>query len=79
MYEPYIRMTPQYIAGRGKFGEFALFESLAKKFWRISKSAKRLLIVSTNLDAFSLANHERLAKFPNLSRYTVSFRCLPDV
>ena len=38
-----------------------------KKVWR-NTSAKRLLIVSTNFDGFSLANHARLAK---LSRYIV--------
>ena len=32
---------------RRKFGEFTLFENLAK---RISRSIKRLLIVSTNLE-----------------------------
>ena len=41
----------------GKFGELTLFEHLAKKVWLISRSAKRLLIVSTNLDGSSLANH----------------------
>ena len=37
----------------------------AKKVWRINitRSAKKLLIVSTNLDGFSLANHGQFAKF----------------
>ena len=43
-----------------KFGEFTLFEHLAK--WRMNRSAKRLVIVRTNLDGFSLANHQHLTK-----------------
>ena len=39
-----------------------------KKVRRIDRSAKGLLIVTTTLDGFSLANHEQFAK---LSRYTV--------
>ena len=38
-----------------------------KKIWRINRSANRLLIVSTNLDGFSLANHGRFTKFANVS------------
>ena len=38
-----------------------------KKVWRINRSANRLLIISTNLDGFSLANHGRFAKFANIS------------
>ena len=41
----------------GKFGELTLFEHLAKKVWRLNRSAIRLLIVSTNLDGFNLVNH----------------------
>ena len=33
----------------GKFGKLTLFEPLAKKVWRINRSANRLLIVSSNL------------------------------
>ena len=44
-----------------------------KKVWRINRSAKGLLIVTTTLDGFSLANHERFAKFAKLSRYTVIY------
>ena len=33
----------------GKFGKFTLFEYLAKKVWQISRLAKRLLTVRTNL------------------------------
>ena len=48
-----------YIAG--KFDEFTLFEQLAK----------RLLIVSTNINSFSLASHRQFAKFTIHSRYTI--------
>ena len=51
----------------GKFGEFILFKYLTEKVWQINRSVKRLLIVSTNLDGFSLANHERFTKFTKLS------------
>ena len=34
----------------GKFGEFTVFKHLVKKNWQ--RSAKRLLIVRTNLDSF---------------------------
>ena len=48
----------------GKFGEFFCFEHLVKKL-------ARLLIVATNLDGFSLANHGGFFKFVNLFHYTV--------
>ena len=51
-----------------KVGELTLFEHLAKESLQINRSANRLLIVSTNLDGFSLANHGLFAK---LSHYTV--------
>ena len=35
------------------FGEF---KCLAEKVWQMNRSAKRLLIVTTNLDGFSFAN-----------------------
>ena len=50
-----------------KFYELTLFERFAEKSWQISRSANRLLIVSNNLDGFSLANHRRFAKFAELS------------
>ena len=50
----------------GKFGELTCFEHLM-----INISANRTLIVSTNLDGFSLANHRRFTK---LSHYTVCAR-----
>ena len=60
----------------GKFGELTCFEHLAKKVWQINRSANRLLIVSTNLNGFSLVNRWQFAKFAKLSpakhaRYTV--------
>ena len=47
-----------------------------KKVWQINRSAKRLLIISTYLDGFSLANHGGFTKFAKpspakLSRYMV--------
>ena len=35
-----------------KFGKLTLFKNLAKKVWRINRSANEFLIVSTNLDGF---------------------------
>ena len=37
------------------------------KILRINRSANRLLIISTNLDGFGLANHGQFAKFTNVS------------
>ena len=45
-----------------KFGEITLFRHLAKNFG-INRSAKRLLIVSTNLDDFGLVNHRQFTNF----------------
>ena len=53
--------------GGGKFGELTLSEPWRKKVWRINTSVNRLLIVITNLDGFTLANHWRFAKFAKLS------------
>ena len=39
--------------GGEKFGGFTLFEHLVEKFCQIDRSAKTLLVVSTNLDGFS--------------------------
>ena len=43
--------------GGGKFGKMTRFKHWQKKVWQINGSANRLLIVSINLDGFSLANH----------------------
>ena len=51
----------------GKFGEMTFLAFGEKKVWQINKSTNRLLIESTNLDGFSLANHGRFAKFAKLS------------
>ena len=38
-----------------------------KKVWRMNRSAKGLLIITANLDGFSLVNHRQFAKFAKLS------------
>ena len=48
------------------FDEFTLFKHLAEKVWRMNRSAKGLLIISSNLDDFSLANRRRFIKFSKL-------------
>ena len=52
--------------GGGKVGKF--IRIWQKNVWQINRSAKRSLIVSTNLYGFSLTNHGRFRK---LSCYTV--------
>jgi len=39
-----------------KFGKFTLFEHLAKKGWQMKGFSQKVL-VSRNLDDFSLVNH----------------------
>ena len=51
---------------------------LRKEVWRIHRLANRLLIVITNLDGFSLANHGLFAKIAKLSRYIVVDNILKD-
>ena len=46
----------------GKFGEFTLLKHFVKKIWQMNRSANELLIVITNLNAFSLANRRLFAK-----------------
>ena len=58
--------------GGGNVGELTRFEHLAKKVWQINRSANRLLMISTNLDGCSLANHVQFAKFANVSPAKVS-------
>ena len=53
--------------GEGKVWQIDIFGRLAKNVRWISRSAKRLLIVSTKLDGFSLVDHWRLTKFAELS------------
>ena len=42
-----------------------------KKVWRNHRSTNRLLILSTNLDGFSLVDHRQFAKFAKHFHYTV--------
>ena len=62
-------------SGKVWWGEYLanlLFSSIwQKKVWRMNRSAKELLIITTNLDGFSLANRRQFAKFAKLSRYMV--------
>ena len=51
----------------GKFGELTRSEHLAKESLANYGSVNKLLIVSTNLNGFSLVNHGRFAKFAKLS------------
>ena len=73
LHDEYIYIKLYYIPYSGKvwWGKSLanwLFSSLwSKKVLRINRSANRLLIVSTNLDGFSLANHGRFAKVTKLS------------
>ena len=49
------------------FGEFTVFGR--KKVWRMNRSAKGLLILTTTLDGFSLTNCRRFAKFTKFSTH----------
>ena len=40
----------------GMFGEVTLFKHLVEKVWQMNRSPKGLLIVTTNLEDFSLVN-----------------------
>ena len=56
----------------GKFSEDNVwriysFQAFGKKVWRMNRSAKGLLIVTTNLDGFSLVNRRLFTKFAKLS------------
>ena len=54
-----------------------LFLSIWQKiFWQINRSANRLLIVSANLDGFSLMNHGQFAKFIKLPPPAKIFHCM---
>ena len=39
------------------------------KVWRMHRFSHKVIIISKNLDGFSLANHGQFAKFTKLSRY----------
>jgi len=60
------------LAGQ-KFGEFTRFEHLVKKVWWMNRHSQKVIIVSRNLDGFSLANQGWFAK---LSCYTVYVQLL---
>ena len=59
------RITSTKIQSCGPLGPGA--SVWRKKIWRINRSANRLLIISSNLDGFILANHRRFTKFANIS------------
>jgi len=40
----------------GKFGEFTRYEHLVKEVWQINRFSQKVIIVSRNLDGFSLVN-----------------------
>ena len=41
------------------------------RVWRMDRFSHKVIIISKNLDGFSLVNHGRFVKFAKLSRYTV--------
>ena len=47
----------------GKFGEFTVMSVWRGKVWRMDRFSHKVIIISKNLDGFSLANHGRFAKF----------------
>jgi len=46
-----------------KFGEFT-FLSTGEKVWQMNRFSQKVIIVSRNLDGFSLANHQIRQTFP---------------
>jgi len=60
-----------------KFGKFTRFEHLGKKVWQMNRFSQKIIIVSRNLDGFSLVNQgydsPNLPNFlpAKLSHYTV--------
>jgi len=47
----------------GKFGKFTCFEQLARKVWQMNRFSQKIIIVSRNLDGFSLANQGWFTNF----------------
>ena len=47
------------------------------KVWRMHRFSHKVIIISKNLDGFSLGNYEQFAKFAKLSHYTVVFQLNP--
>jgi len=50
-----------------KFGEFTCFEHLAKKVWQMNGFSQKVIIISRNLDDFSLVN--QTCDSPNLLNF----------
>ena len=46
------------------------FQVFGEKVWRMNRSAKGLIIVTTTSDGFSFANHRQF-EFAKLSHFTV--------
>ena len=68
MYTQYITYRMEEKFGGGENLVNRLVSSIwRKKVWQINRSANRLLIISTNLDGFSLVNHRQFTKFANVS------------
>ena len=57
----------------GKVWQIDLFEHLTKESLANYRSANRLLLLITNLDSSSLANHGHLPNFPTI-RYDQNLR-----
>ena len=63
--------------GRENVWRIILFKHLAKKVWRINRSAEGLLIVTTTLDGFSLVNRQQPFYPPNFP--TIRHMCCVHV
>ena len=50
----------------GKVWRIYSFRAFGEKFWRMNKFSQKVIIVSRNLDGFSLANCSWFAKFTKL-------------
>ena len=51
----------------GDFGKFTLLSVWWRKVWWMNRLSHKVIIITTGLDGFSLANHWRLTKFTKLS------------
>ena len=56
---------------RESLANFTVMSVWRGKVWRMDGFSHKVIIISKNLDGFSLANHGRFTKFAKLSRYTV--------
>ena len=50
----------------GKFGKFTVMSVWRGKVWRMDRFSHKVILISKNLDGFSLANHGRFTKFTKL-------------